>query len=143
MRTIFKTAFTIQSDTRYLAVLRAWVLAASKIAGRKNFPKIAIVPCTLALIEAVDNAIFHAHDRKRQLPIDLEMVVRHGSIVIVVGDLGVGIGHHGVIKPDEMEDHGRGLFLIHKLMSRVDSGFKNEKHFIRMIYKHERSKFVS
>lgn len=143
MRTIFKTAFTIQSDTRYLSVLRAWVFATSKIVGRKKFPKVAIVPCTLALIEAVDNAIFHAHDHKRQLLIGLEMIVRYGSIVIVVSDLGIGIGHHGITKPDEMTEHGRGLFLIHKLMSRVDSGFKNEKHFIRMVYRHERSKFVN
>ena len=57
----FSCAFTIRSDTRYLLVLRRWVGAMAEAAGRGRIGKRQRIALELALTEAVDNAIFHAH----------------------------------------------------------------------------------
>lgn len=132
---MFTTAFTIRSDTRYLAPLRQWVAAAARMAGRSAFPRDAVPACTLALIEAVNNAIFHAHGGKRTALIGVSMMVSDHSVFLSVSDDGQGIGRHAMAHPDEMIDHGRGLFLIHRLMDKVDSRMKNGRHLLKMVYK--------
>lgn len=131
----FRCAFTIRSDTRYLASLRAWVRAASRLAGRRHFPAKAVMPCTLALIEAVDNAIFHAHRRRRERPIRVAIAAEDGGVVIEVADCGRGVGRHLMCDPEKMVDHGRGLFLIHRLMARVESRMRDGCHVLTMRYR--------
>lgn len=131
----FHCAFTILSDTKYLSVLRQWVLAAQKIAGHVAFPNRARTACTLALIEAVNNAIFHARGRGRERPIRVSIKIGNGLVVLEVSDTGRGIGRHARARPDEMVDHGRGLFLIHKLMTGVKSRMNGKYHSLRMTYR--------
>lgn len=131
----FHCVFTIMSDTKYLAILREWISAAQLIVGRRAFPKRAKIACTLALIEAVDNAIFHAHKKRASLPIGVSLKIGDKKVTIEVDDGGGGIGRHEVSHPDEMTDHGRGLFLIHKLMTKVESRMKGRRHLLRMTYK--------
>nr|HPM41661.1 ATP-binding protein [bacterium] len=106
---MFRCAFTIESDTRYLAVLRGLVPAAFSAAGMGRMPRAARVACTLALIEAVDNAIFHAHRRVKSLPICVSVGFSPDAISIEVVDCGSGIGRRFKARPDSMETHGRGL----------------------------------
>jgi serine/threonine-protein kinase RsbW len=131
---MFRCAFGISSDTRYLRLLRQWLSVAVKLAGNDEFSKKDLGACSLAMVEAVDNAIFHAHGRKREIPIRVSLSIGNGSIVIEVVDCGHGLGRHKCIRPDDMSDHGRGLFLIHKLMSRVESRMRNGRHVLRMVY---------
>ena len=131
----FRCAFTIRSDTRYLAPLRAWVRAAAALAGRRDFPAKAVMPCTLALIEAVDNAIFHAHRRRRERPIRVALAAEGGGVAIEVADCGRGVGRHLSRDPEAMVDHGRGLFLIHRLMARVESRMRGNRHVLTMRYR--------
>ncbi|MFH0800168.1 MAG: ATP-binding protein [Pseudomonadota bacterium] len=130
----FRCAFTIRSDTRYLALLRQWVSVAVSVAGLRALPPKAVTACTLALIEAVDNAIFHAHRRRRRLPIRVSLALSLSGMTIEVVDTGCGIGRHVVSEPEEPVSHGRGLFLIHRLMTRVESRMKNGRHSLRMVY---------
>jgi len=130
----FRCAFTIKSDTRYLSVLREWIFAAALIVGRKRFPKRARVSCTLALIEAVDNAIFHAHKGRKHRPIKVHLNIDEGVVSVEVQDAGRGLGVKRASSPDLMLSHGRGLFLIHRLMTKVESRTKNGGHSLRMIY---------
>lgn len=109
--------------------------AAAGIVGPGCFPKKAVTACTLALIEAVDNAIFHAHCRRKKVPIGLSLTVSDGSVSIEVVDCGPGIGRAGREKPDSFASHGRGLFLIHRLMHNVTSRMKGGRHSLRMVYK--------
>lgn len=130
---VFRMAFTIRSDTRYLSLLRQWLAALPLLVGREAFPPKALGACTLALIEAVDNAIFHAHRRRASLPIRLAVVVGKGRVVLDVVDCGCGIGRHLRPRPDAPVTHGRGMFLIHRLMSKVESRIRGGRHVLHMV----------
>ena len=131
----FQGVFTIKSDTRYLTPLREWIASVQKLVDERHFPQEAVLPCSMALVEAVDNAIFHAHDGSKDLPIEISLVLDGGSIVMEVTDKGVGIGDPDIHEPDEMIDHGRGLFIIHRVMSKVESRVVDGTHHMRMEYK--------
>ncbi len=131
----FRCAFTIRSDTRYLSLLRKWIEAAATLMGESAFPRRAVIPCSLALIEAVDNAIFHAHARRAHLPIEVGLAVSRGVIEIDIVDQGTGIDHTPVCQPEAMVTHGRGLFLIHELMHDVQSHKDRGRHRLHMTYR--------
>jgi anti-sigma regulatory factor (Ser/Thr protein kinase) len=133
----FRCVFIIRSDTRYLGSLRQWIESTSELVGPEGFPAKAVAACSLALIEAVDNAIFHAHDRNADLPIEVSMIVSSSTVLVDVIDMGGGIGEFRTpdVAPDAMATSGRGLFLIKSLMSSVEHFLKDGKHYTRMIYK--------
>lgn len=93
--------------------------------------------CTLALIEAVDNAIFHAHKRCVVKKIDIGIEVSKNSVLLEVADGGHGIGNssENQFRPDGVSSHGRGLFLIESVMSKVKHEIINDRHKISMTYK--------
>jgi len=124
----------MRSDTRYLALLRQIIPAAFSVAGMKALPPKVLGACTLALIEAVDNAIFHAHRRSRRMPVGVSVSISGSRIALSVSDCGGGIGRRGKMRPDCMVTHGRGLFLIHKLMAGVKSSVRNGRHSLRMVH---------
>lgn len=128
-------ALTIGSDTRYLGPLRQWVDALSRVSGEGRFPQSAVLPCSMALIEAVDNAIFHAHGGRKHEPIDISFSVNRGRIIIEVVDRGRGIGHPEHIEPDSQATHGRGLFIIREIMESVSSRRVAGRHHMRMEYR--------
>ena len=131
---MFTTSLTIRSDTRYLALLRGWVAAAGRAVGRTKFPRAVQSAVTLALIEAVDNAIFHAHRRKRDLPISVCLAIADDRIVLDVTDRGDGIDLAQIEIPLEFADHGRGLMLIHRMMHSVRSRRIRDRHLLRMVH---------
>ncbi len=131
----FELAITIQSDTRYLASLRQLVDAAAGIVGEKRFPIAAKQAISLALIEAVDNAIFHAHDRCAEKPIQVVLSVADRHIRIDVGDRGAGLDHQPMTAPDVHATRGRGLFLMQSLVGKVESIKRGDTHWVRMTYK--------
>lgn len=128
-------AFTIGSDTRYLSPLRQWVDALSRVSGEDRFPRRAVLPCSMALVEAVDNAIFHAHGGRKHEPIDISFLVRRDRIIIEVVDRGRGIGYPLHIEPDSIATHGRGLFIIREIMDSVRSRRIAGRHHMRMEYR--------
>lgn len=130
----FQLSFTIESDTRYLACLRRMVDAAADVVGDKHFPHRARRAVSMALIEAVDNAIFHAHRRRRDLPIHIVLSANARAIRLGVGDCGAGINGVLTERPPETATHGRGLYLIRSLQSEVESVKENGLHWIRMTY---------
>lgn len=130
----FRAALAVPSDTRYLSPLRDWLAAAAEIVGRRAFPPRARIACSLALIEAVDNAIFHAHRRRSAELIRVAISVRRGKIALEVADEGSGIGRHRRPVPEAMVSSGRGLFLIHRLMHQVESRRRGGRHVLRMIH---------
>jgi anti-sigma regulatory factor (Ser/Thr protein kinase) len=124
----FSIKLTIQSDTRYLVLLRQMVSAAALLVGRKRFPKRAEGFCTLALIEAVDNAIFHAHHHRAHVPIDIEIEIRKNAIVMSVVDRGPGLNHPVIDVPQPTATKGRGLYMMTKLMDKVETRKMHNSH---------------
>ena len=128
----FHSAFTIRSDTAYLAPLRAWVDAAFALSGHGRMRGQAQLAVSMALVEAVDNAIFHAHGGDGRIPIKVEITFRDDEATVQVVDTGRGIGHPSKILPGLMSDHGRGLFLMRSMMTSVRSRVKDGRHSLRM-----------
>jgi len=128
----FTVKITIPSDTRYLAVLRDLMAAVAKIVGRRSLPKRAETTCTLALIEAVDNAIFHAHRHQTVLPISVEIKVEKGAVIMTISDCGPGLDHPAVHAPKLIATKGRGLFIIDRLMDGVETRMTGKGHALTL-----------
>jgi anti-sigma regulatory factor (Ser/Thr protein kinase) len=109
--------------------------ACARLVGRKRFPRAALKSCTLALIEAVDNAIFHAHLHKKDKWIDIFVEIKKGSIVIGVADHGKGLNHIEIRNPGLTATRGRGLYLMEQLMDSVESRFSGKKHEMILTYR--------
>jgi len=131
----FRCRFAILSDTRYLALLRQWISSVQHIVGDANFPNAAISVCSLALIECVDNAIFHAHKGNKNMPIGVSISVGGGWITMNVTDMGDGFVPSFDEEPDFLSTSGRGLFIIKKLMTSADVLQKDGFNTIRMKYR--------
>ncbi|MBI4125888.1 MAG: ATP-binding protein [Deltaproteobacteria bacterium] len=131
----FQTQLTIRSETRYLALLRQWVAATATVVGPRYFPRAALRAVNLSLIEAVDNAIFHAHRGHREKPIDVGLRVEAGRVMVVVTDRGRGFRQATTDPPELLMTHGRGLLLMRHLMASVEHCRRGKRHMVRMIWK--------
>jgi len=131
----FSIKIAILSDTRYLAPLRRFLSAYAKIVGRKRFPRDALKFCTTALIEAVDNAIFHAHFKKKDKWIEIYLTVKNNSIIMKIADCGKGLNHMEIKNPCLTATHGRGLYVMKRLMDSVESRFSGKRHEMILTYK--------
>jgi len=124
---------TIGSDTRYLAALRGMVGAFLAQAGNGRVGRAQVIACSMSLVEAVDNAIFHAHRNRKDFPIRIAFALHDGRIVMDVVDRGRGIGEPRPPEPDGYSTSGRGLHIIRESMSRVESRVAGGEHRFRMI----------
>jgi len=129
----FRFEITIGSDTRYLAALRSMVIAFLRQAGNGSVGKDSAIACSMALVEAVDNAIFHAHRGRRSLPIRIALALSDSRVTMDVVDTGRGIGELPKGEPDITAIHGRGLYIIKESMTRVTSKVGAGGHRLRMI----------
>ncbi|MFH1830333.1 MAG: ATP-binding protein [Pseudomonadota bacterium] len=128
----FCCAITIRSETRYLSLLRRMV---EVISTKGLLDRKAVIACSMALVEAVDNAVIHAHKRKKSLPIKIAFSVNQKEVVMDVVDMGSGISQLNPPEPDAMSCHGRGLFVINRAMTSVTSRVNNGFHELRMVYR--------
>ncbi|MBI4211624.1 MAG: ATP-binding protein [Deltaproteobacteria bacterium] len=131
----------MRSSVQYHRLLRSLLTCIQQAVGPRLFPRRAVWPTTLALIEAVNNAICHAHRGMTSLPIVLNIKLSARKIVMEVKDQGRGIPkeklkHLHLVKPEAM--HGRGLWLIHHEMDRVISKRNNNGHSLIMTWAKEK-----
>lgn len=131
---MFNLSFTIGSDTRYLAMLRSLVGAVAKLAGERRFPNTARQAVSLALIEAVDNAIFHAHSKRVDMPISVAIEVNAEHVRVEVEDQGGGFKEDGGVLVPELATSGRGLFIMRQVMHRVERRTNGASHRVLMYY---------
>lgn len=121
----FKISFHIQSSPVYLSFIR-WLLPA--IAKCVRLSGKSVHHASIAMVEAVNNAIFHAHGRKASIPIGFQVVVDKKFITIAVADQGRGFDISLVGRPKMTSTHGRGLLIIKGLMK----GASYKKNVMRM-----------
>lgn len=129
----FRFEITIGSDTVYLAALRDMVEAFLRHAGDGRVDRADSIACSMALVEAVDNAIFHAHGNRKSMPIRIAMSHVDGRVVIDVVDRGRGIGELVRREPELEAKSGRGLHIIRSSMTRVTSSRRGGEHRLRMV----------
>lgn len=109
---MFKIQFIIQSNTRYLAFLR-------ELISSLNLPCETEWKCSSAMVEAVDNAIFHAHKQDVAKEIGIGIEVCCGRVKMEVKDSGEGFDIEKMQSPDLYDSGGRGLFIIKSLTNKM------------------------
>lgn len=83
---------------------------------------------SLAVREALANAIIHGNDSDPAKPVFISVAVNEScDLLIIIRDSGSGFDPSGVPDPTVgdslLASHGRGVFLMQKLMDRVDFRF--------------------
>jgi len=89
--------------------------------------------CELALVEVCNNLVIHGHARE---PICIQAEGSGSEIVIIIRDSSEGFDWpEKAALPDAETDHGRGIFLIHALMSEVQYERGKEFNELRLTRK--------
>lgn len=132
-----KTTLIIPSDTKRIAEIEPFI---SSIDCCASLPQSNLFNILIALTEAVNNAIVHAHKSDHTKNVEITIECKTSSIVISVKDYGTGFKPEDVPDPrDEgnlLRTHGRGVFLMRQLASHVQfnsssSGTTTVMHFNR------------
>lgn len=110
MRTPFRLQFKVQSSFQYLPFLtRLLPMRSAQI-----------------LVEAFNNAVLHAHRRKKEKWVTLDIQKSRRKIILRVWDEGGGLPKKKFSSPSRWATHGRGLALMGALADRIR--FRKTKH---------------
>jgi sigma-B regulation protein RsbU (phosphoserine phosphatase) len=129
-----KFEFRFLSNTAYLGVIRKLVPSVTSYISNLNFGSADRYKCTLALVEAFNNAVFHAHKSRKDLWITIRFQISEKDLKIDVIDRGKGFKFPKYDLPDVGSTHGRGLFLIRSIMDDVSYKKRKNGNVLRMVY---------
>lgn len=109
---------TIPSDLRLLSLARAFIEAVCQVAGLDERTTQAVV---LAVDEATNNVMRHAHAGHPEAPLQIQCFVRPDGLEVCVHDEGDPFDLDAVpsMDPAELRVGGRGVFLMRKLMDEL------------------------
>ena len=127
-----KALIKVPSETKYIRKVSAKILrslSACKLGESKAFD------IKLCIEEAVRNAIVHGNHSDKRLSVKASCWMEDGKVNIEVEDEGSGFDHRFLADPTSsahiMKNSGRGVYLIKKLMDKVE--FNETGNKIRMI----------
>jgi anti-sigma regulatory factor (Ser/Thr protein kinase) len=90
----------------------------------------AVADCELALVEACNNLVIHNNTRE---PISLRADLNTAEVMLIIRDKTAGFDWPSDPKlPDAENEHGRGIFLIHALMTEVNYQRHNGRNELRL-----------
>ncbi len=88
----------------------------------------------LSAEEALKNSIIHGNKRKRDLPLFVDYKIENNKFMMEIEDAGEGFKPGGVPDPTKEENlltaGGRGVFLVNKLMDKVEYKGRGNKIFM-------------
>jgi serine/threonine-protein kinase RsbW len=88
----------------------------------------------LVLTEAMANAIQHANEDNPAKEVHIEISIVSQRLIIRVFDFGTGFDVHQYIKPSHpLEEHGRGIYLIHTIMDEISYNPAENGHVLEMV----------
>lgn len=114
-----RVEISIPSDTEFVRVVR---LAVSGVASRMSFSYDDIEDIKLAVSEACNNAIQHAH-RNGDSRVLVQCLTAADKLTIIVQDTGRGVPREAweksLMPPNEWDERGLGLVVMQALMDEV------------------------
>ncbi len=125
--------FAVHSDVRAVSWLRQWLPVAHRMSGAHVTAR-GLWRCTVALTEAVTNAIRHAHRHHPEWWIELIIEMRPHRIAMTVIDHGPAFHFPKAQLPRLHRTSGRGIFLMQSLCRRVEMVRRGQRNHVRMIY---------
>lgn len=89
----------------------------------------------LVLTEAMSNVILHANADNPDREVHISIAIAEQNLIIRVYDEGCGFDVGAVPLPahKNLEEHGRGIFIIRSLMDRVSYRQHNGGHVLEMV----------
>ena len=88
----------------------------------------------LVLTEAMANAIQHANEDNPAKEVHIEISIVSQRLIIRVFDFGTGFDVHQYIKPSTpLDEHGRGIYLIHSIMDEISYNPTEKGHVLEMV----------
>lgn len=111
-------ALTLPSDLRQLMLARAFVEAICQVCGLDRITTDGIV---LAVHEAINNVIRHAHHNRPEAKLEIHCYITADGLEIHLLDEGAPFDITTVpnLDPGELRIGGRGVFLMRKLMDEL------------------------
>ena len=90
----------------------------------------------LVLTEAMANAIRHANEGDPDKEVHIEISIIDQRMIIRVFDFGPGFDVKQYIEPRHpLDEHGRGVYLIHTIMDEISYQETESGHVLEMIKK--------
>lgn len=88
----------------------------------------------LVLTEAMANAIKHANEGDPAKEVHIEISIISKRLIIKVFDFGAGFDVQQYIQPRHpLDEHGRGVYLIHKTMDEISYNPTKNGHVLEMV----------
>jgi len=124
----------VPNQTRYLCLIghigESIARALKHYAGDKE--KLAY-DLNLVLTEAMANAIYHANEGDPTKEVHIEITIADRQLAVRVYDHGQGFDIRQFAKPRQpMEEHGRGIYIIHTVMDEVVYRPTGDGHVLEM-----------
>jgi serine/threonine-protein kinase RsbW len=129
---------TVRAATENLSDIRKFV---ARNLADQGFSADAVADITLAVDEACTNIIKHAYKNDASQLVDIDLEFDDHQICVCLKDQGESFKEHEYSLPDIREQikkkkrGGMGVYLIHKLMDRVNYNTSGEQNEIRMYKK--------
>jgi serine/threonine-protein kinase RsbW len=118
-----KTKLCLPSDLKYLPVVEKWLLESLK--SELDDSETWQSQCSrlrLVLTEAYSNVVIHAHKRRSEIPICLELELKDHELTLEIWDCGQGfdLNEYCPPQPEVLQEGGYGWFIINQLMDKVE-----------------------
>lgn len=128
---------TIPSQTRYLRMISTiGEKVAEELDCSATVRKALSNQLAIALTEGLVNAIKHANRGDPDKEIHLRINVHNKNIIVKIFDNGVGFDLEAVPSPNftsnDMEDKGRGIFILRSIMDSVKYSRSNNRNVLEM-----------
>lgn len=123
-----KTPIKVPSETRYIRKVSSRILSG---VDRHDLDEGMMFDIRLCIEEAVRNAMVHGNHSDKKLSVKAAYWIDDGSLNIEIEDEGSGFDHTGLADPTAaphiLKNSGRGVYLIKKLMDKVEYNEKGNK----------------
>ncbi len=148
---MLETEDKLQVDLRLpanISILAPLIAFAREYAAGIGFAAIEVQELHLALEEAVSNVIQHGYQNAEQASFDLQFMRLPAGITIVIREKGLpfDFGKENIYTPPNLageDPHGLGLFLMNKLMDKVEYNILGRQGKELRLTKYVRSKLAS
>ncbi len=123
-----KSLIKVPSETRHIRKVSSRILS---WLGRYNIDEGRLFDIRLCVEEAVRNAMVHGNHSDKRLQVRTAYWIDDGALNIEIEDEGSGFYHAEVDDPTLalhlLKNSGRGVYLIKKLMDKVEYNDKGNK----------------
>lgn len=123
-----KESITILSNIKYIKKISSRIV---DLLMEHKIDKSCIFDIRLSVEESVINAIEHGNKKNEKLKVNVSFSIDDKRIEIDIEDQGKGFDHFTLPDPTKNNNvlriHGRGVYLVHKLMDKVEYNDKGNR----------------